>query len=355
MACGLCHPRCPTYDLHRCEAESPRGRIALVRGLAQGHLAATPALERHLSHCLGCRACEAACPSGVEYGRLLDAARAHLRLRPRTPRARLAVAVLGRYRRRRPYRSPAGAGRPPPRVQLFTGCATGLLDRETRRAAVTLLERLGFAVELPAGQVCCGALFRHYGAPGRAAERAARNLAAFGDDPDTPVLSLASGCGATLSEYAGLLPGPAAAAFAARHRDLVGFLAALDWPGELRLRPLAGRLWVHEPCTLRNVLGGAGATYELLGRLPGADPRPLPGNDRCCGGAGLYPLLHPRIARSLRGAKARGLAGKDGDWLVTGNLGCALQLRRAARDAGVRLQILHPVALLARQLAPVRQ
>jgi glycolate oxidase iron-sulfur subunit len=396
VMCGLCLPHCPTYLKTQDEGESPRGRIALMQGLAAGSLPLGPRMEAHLEHCLGCRACEAVCPSGVPYGRLLDAARAELvraGSRPRRaallgavlerPRALRAIAaLLALYRgfgvqwlarrtgalrllglepldrllaaapavgRLRSYYPPAGAERA--QAALFSGCISQTMEQGALRAAIRVLNRLGIGVHVPPEQVCCGALHLHGGAPEAAGALARRNIAAFAASGAEPVVFTASACGAQLHDYSGLsVDAEPARRFAERVQDLAAYLNACHWPREVSIEPLQARVAVHEPCTQRNVLHSAPATYALLGRIPELELAPLPGNERCCGGAGTYMVEQPAMAHALLADKLGPLADARPDILVTSNVGCALHFRAGLHEAGLRIEVLHPIELLDRQM-----
>lgn len=383
--CGMCLPHCPTYRLSRDEGESPRGRIALVQGLASGRLDATPRLEAHLRHCLDCRACEAVCPSGVPYGEIIDGGRALLYdrhpTRPVPPL--LNTLVLDRRRRRwagrllrlvqrcglrklsralplprpltrlaallpplaaqtalRDYYPPQGEARGA--VGLFIGCFAEFADRTTLHAAIALLTRFGYGVHVPAAQGCCGALHLHHGDAASARALAAVNAAAFNAVQLDAVVTTASGCGLTVAEYA-RYDHPA---LKAPVRDVSDFLAALPWPEDIGLAPLNARVAVHDPCSLR----GDKAAYRLLQRIPDIDVRALPDNGRCCGAAGSYMLREPDTADRLRDDKLGALQSLGADILVTSNLGCALHLRAGIEAAGLNIEVIHPVALLKKQI-----
>ncbi len=398
VKCGLCLPHCPTYVKTGDEGESPRGRIALMQGLFTGDLSLSPRLEVHLGNCVACRACESVCPSHVPYGELIDAARAGIaRRKPpgflrRLGRwlgaqapvdhpgaARLLHGLLRAYqgsglaaiRRRGPRRGlrraagylpslrpvlsweafyPArGAERG--RVALFLGCVARVFDQPVLAATIRVLNHLGYAVEVPLGQGCCGAIHLHDGAEEQSVALAHRNLRAFGDGT-RPIITTASGCGATLLEYprlAGLSP-DAAGRFAARVVDVSSFLAGVQWPAETRPQALAARVAVHEPCSLRNVMGQGAGPRALLSRVPALDVVDLPGNGRCCGAAGTYMLTHPTMADTLVADKCALLGDTGASMLVTSNVGCALHLAAALREAGSQVEVLHPVMLLARRL-----
>lgn len=392
VLCGLCLPHCPTYAETGNEADSPRGRIALIQALARGELPADGALRRHLDGCLTCRACEDSCPSGVPYGRLIDAARAELRRRGGRSRLRDLLAGLlteRRWLRRAAYaalrlghasglwrlaaalgvrrlprlgrfhgllghlpRAPLELGTarrtdaPAGRVYLFTGCASEIFDRETLRAARRLLQAWGYEVVTPPAQTCCGALHLHSG-DGDAARRLARtNLAAFGED--IPVIATSSACAATLREYEA--PPGRRPPLDGRAFELSEFLAARPWPAHLAARPHAARAAVHTPCSQRRVLHSPDAARDLLGRVPELELVGLAGNERCCGAAGSYMIEHPRMADALAAHKVQACAQAAPQLLVTTNVGCALHLAHALAEHGQAPEILHPATLLARQL-----
>jgi glycolate oxidase iron-sulfur subunit len=396
VKCGLCLPHCPTYQLNRNEGDSPRGRIALMQGLATGQVPVNVRLQAHLDGCLTCRACEAVCPANVPYGRLIDAGREAL-ARRQPARSRLVrwlggiltrgwlrrslggllwlyqvtglqllvrhLHLLGSGRLARlesllpRLSAPAGwkpvypaAGQCRGRVALFTGCVSELAEREALSDAITLLTRLGYEVHVPATQTCCGALHQHNGLPDTARSLAARNRSAFAVDHGM-IVGTSSGCTATLREYHELLP-ESGAAMAGRVQDICDFLARADGWERLRFRPLTQCVAVHEPCTLRNVLKTPDAAYALLEKIPQIRVQALPDNTRCCGAAGSYFLTEPETADRLVAEKMAQFGQMTPDWLVSSNVGCALHLGGALRRAGHAATVLHPVSLLVRQLEP---
>ncbi len=387
VKCGLCLPHCPTFRLQRNEGDSPRGRIALIQGLTTGQLSDSARLAAHLDGCLECRACELACPSLVQFGTLMDAARAarvarlpaplrwwrRLRLdllsapAPlpvlarlagayrrlglgglvrrlgllRTPRLRVLHGLVLRLRRpETPQAQPtppaaAGALEAAQPVALFRGCVARALEPEVARAAAFVFAQLGVPTTVPAGQGCCGAMHRHNGFPEPADALLARNRAVFGT---ARVVGGASACVAELR--------PALAAV-----ELCRALLDAPWPPTLPLRRLTGTVAVQEPCSHRNQLRDTAAVFALLRRIPGLEVVALPGNDRCCGAAGTYLLDQPETALRLAADKADALAQLAPTWLATTNTGCAAHLAAAAAERGLALEVLHPVLLLARSLA----
>lgn len=391
VMCGMCLPHCPTYHLTRDEAESPRGRISLIQGLSSGRLPHSSALDAHLDHCLACRACEAVCPSGVRYGEIITGARTvFTKPRAPTPTHRLArwagTIILDRqrlYRYGRLLRLMQRSGLPrwarrlglrgrlarmatllPPlprvtpwrahspaegetrgEVALFIGCISDLAERAALHAAVKLLNRAGYGVHVPSAQTCCGALHLHRGDRATAETLARRNVAAFQQRGLDAIVAVSSGCGATLGDYA-----RSGHALGAPLRDVSDFLDSIIQPDSLAFAPLPKKVAVHDPCTLTHVLRKDKAPHALLQRIPQIELIPLPDARRCCGAAGSYMLTEPAMADALRAEKISALAALKPDILVTSNIGCALHLRAGLAAAGLNIQVLHPVELLARQL-----
>jgi glycolate oxidase iron-sulfur subunit len=373
VKCAVCLPHCPTYRVSGNEAESPRGRIALMRALADGSQEPGPGMVRHLDQCLACRSCEPVCPANVPYGRLLDNARAELALRrPPSLVKRAGLALLprrrllrGLWRLARVARALGAARLAPPlkrlpghiraarwrtedspsrvdgrRVGLFVGCVAETLDMETRQAAVRVLNACGHQVVMPAEQTCCGALHEHSGIAVSASELARRNRDAFQSASLETIVSTATGCGAHLGERV----------FQQGHRDICEWLAADKRLPDLVLEPLPANVVVQVPCTQRNVLQAPTVTRELVSRIPGIRIRTMPVDPKCCGAAGSYMLEHGGIADELGRIQAEAIARQNPDYVVTANVGCALHLADHLRRLGNKAEVLHPVTLLARQL-----
>ena len=396
VKCGLCLPHCPTYLKTQDENESPRGRLSLIQGWARDELKATPKLTGHVDNCLLCRTCESVCPAYVPYGQIIDRFRAAThgqgrslplvrRVKKTAMRLSLTSATFAPLSGRlmagplagglKSLAKLAGAGdltaglpapapalpepglhAPPGEVKgalsLFLGCTADLADRETAQSALRVLNRLGYAVHIPAGQSCCGALHQHAGEPDAAAAHIQRNLEAFGVDVETPILNFASGCGVMLSEYDRDDTSETARQFSRRTRDLSQFLAGLDWPDDLALQPLPATVCLHTPCSLRNVLRAEAPPLKLLQRIPELKVVSLAAQTRCCGAAGSYMIDHPEMAATLRADLLDLIQSADPACLVTSNPGCALHLRAGLRERGLgHVEVQHPVTLLARQLA----
>lgn len=380
VLCGLCLPACPTYTVSRSEAESPRGRISLARALANGTLTADGPALAHLEHCLGCLSCERVCPSGVQYGRLITAARQAtaappgwsqqllymLAARPRWIR-RLAGLARGLHLRRwlapalarsRWKQAPLARGlsllpaqpRPLPstatpstaprgRIGLFLGCFATAFDSDTHAAARQLLQALGYEVIEPAGQACCGALARHAGHAAQAQQLATPTREAFLASGVDTVLVSASGCYGTLQDFT-------FAGTALQVREISEFLVNDTAFASLEFAPLPARAALHLPCSLNNRVRAAAATRQMLQRIAQLDVLALPAQPACCGAGGTHMLSQPQLADTLRDQRVTQIQALTPQLLLTSNIGCRLHLGTGLSA----LEILHPVTLLARQL-----
>jgi glycolate oxidase iron-sulfur subunit len=386
--CGFCLPACPTYLATGDEADSPRGRIVLMRALERGDVASDDAaLLQHLDSCLGCRGCEPVCPAGVGYGMGLEAARELLvRRRGLRPLARLVLGVFSRRWLWRPLfglarwmrglgvaqalagrgsigfslgmvaatgphpRTPSPAsrgretGRGGPTVALFRGCVMDALFDHVHGATRRTLERNGYRVVEVPGQVCCGALHEHAGDRAGASALARTNVAAFLGTADLVAVNSA-GCGALLKEYAHLLGTPDAADVGARVRDVTELLADR---GPVSGNPLDLDVAYDAPCHLQHAQRVHAAPLAVLRAIPGLRLQLLPGSDQCCGSAGIYSLLEPAMSRTVLEAKITGIAdaAPRPTLVATGNPGCLMQIGAGLRAAGLPIRVVHPVELL---------
>lgn len=399
MACGLCVPHCPTYRKTLSEADSPRGRIMLMSAVLDGVVPVNRQFFYHLDQCLNCRACESVCPNNVAYGQLVNQVRnalepdrqrgvfarvvrwvaldgivaSSLRLEwasrvlrgwERLGGRRLARLVSGLGLSRlgswvealppiparqvwRPTYPAEGAARG--RVALFLGCVARVFDIETLSATVFVLNKLGYTVDVPPDQNCCGALHAGHGELETAGMLARENALAFSGDNWEAVIVTASGCGAVLSEYP-LTIGNEAEVFASKVTEIGDFLAKAETWRDVAIQPLHEKIAVHEPCSLRNVLHGQVALYRLLRRIPGVEIVALAGNDQCCGAGGANRLTQPEMSRQLLADKVAAMKTSCSRIVVSSNLGCTLHLAAGAGSAGLAVEVVHPVVLLARQM-----
>jgi glycolate oxidase iron-sulfur subunit len=389
--CGFCLPACPTYRALGDENDSPRGRILLMRAVAEGELAIDDEMVGlHLDRCLGCRGCETACPSGVPYGQLLEVARDTMRREGRrTPWiARAILAVFARPALLRPAlalsrllrgsRIPRLLGRLPGRIgfafamldstrpafrtapytprteptggtaALLTGCVMDGLFRHTHTATRRALRVNGYAMTEAAGQRCCGALHLHAGEADKALELARTNIAAFErSGADTYVVN-AAGCGAIMKEYGALLAddpewSARAAEFSARVRDVSEVLAAAgpEPGGELR-----HRVTYDAPCHLLHAQRIAAPPLEMLMAIRGLQLVPLNDAEQCCGAAGIYNLIEPETSDAVLTPKVSAIAETNVDLVATGNPGCHMQIGAGMARAGLAARVVHPVELL---------
>jgi glycolate oxidase iron-sulfur subunit len=399
--CGLCLTSCPTYQLSGAEDLSPRGRVFVVRAVAEGRLALDQAaFITPIDTCLDCRACETVCPSRVPVGALVERARGQLHRAGRRGRLRtwLMRRAVGRperfptfarlaYRLRpRPGRRFAGAGAlvfgllPAPmrelasslpsapgftagerlapvtpargprrlRVALFTGCVQDVLFAPVHLATARALARNGVEVVLARGQGCCGALLRDVGDREGARALARRNVDALLATDADRIVTNAGGCGSALAEYGELLADDPAYASAARTLadrvvDVSRLLVEVGFAPPRTPMPIA--VTYHESCHLANVLGTRAEPRALLTAIPGLRLLEMADPARCCGSAGIYNLEHPAVANRLLADKMATVP-EGVEAIAAGNPGCALQLAMGARRTGRSLRIVHPVELL---------
>jgi glycolate oxidase iron-sulfur subunit len=402
--CGLCLPYCPTFSLLGTEMDSPRGRIFLIKSLAEGRIALTESTAQHLDLCLGCRACETVCPSGVPYGQLIEAGRAEIeRRRPGGPARRLfrwanfslllahprmlslAAAGLRLYqqsglrrlarasgllrllpgkladwepllpdlppaadRTRLPEVIPA-EGTKRAKVGLLTGCIQQVAFGPQNRATARVLARNGAEVLVPRGQACCGALHAHSGEHETALDLARRTIAVFEESGADYVVVNTSGCGAHMKAYGTLLEDdPAwrdrARRFAERVRDVSEFLAAEPLRGPLR--EVRRTVTYHDPCHVVHGQKISRPPRALLAQIPGLTLVDLKEADWCCGSAGTYNLTQPEMARRLQERKVANIEATRADAVVTSNPGCIIQIAQGLRAAGTPIDVLHIVEVL---------
>ena len=404
--CGLCLAYCPTFAELGTEMDSPRGRIFLIKSLAEGRIGLSDSTVRHLSLCLDCRACETVCPAGVPYGRLIEAARAEIEhqrpggvarrlfrglnfgvLLGRPFMLRLAAAVLRLYQtsgvqpaaratglvRLLPGTLPAWealtprvpdaaarASLPPlipaegkrrARVALLTGCVQSVVFGAHNRATARVLAHNGVESVVPREQGCCGALNAHGGDHGRALEMARRTIAAFEHARVDAVVVNASGCGAHMKAYGTLLESDPAWAeparrFAASVQDISEFLART--PLRVPLRPVPMTVAYHDPCHVVHGQKIRTQPRQLLAQIPSLTVVPLAESDWCCGSAGIYNLTEPEMADRLLRRKVAHVIASGAEAVVTANPGCILQIEKGLRDRGSTVRLLHLVEVLDR-------
>ena len=401
--CGLCLPSCPTYRQLGNENDSPRGRIYLMRGIVEGRMSVGSSFISHIDLCLGCRACETACPSSVPYGHLLEAARAEVSeaklqrrpvieyvlrfvlnqifTRPRLLRAGMAVArwvrnsglaqlafetklVGGRFRlalalllstrsplsadgKGKDSEKPASKGSM--RVAILRGCVMEGLFSETNRATERVLSRNGCELVEASGQVCCGALHVHAGQIESAKRLARKNMEAFLESGCDRVVVNAAGCGAAMKEYEALFADDARLAerareFSAKVRDVSEFLIEI---GIARPKHSINRRVAYDaPCHLMHAQRIAQAPIDVLLKIPGLELAPLKGFENCCGGAGIYNLQHSELSADILREKIENIKESGADTVATANPGCIMQIGAGALLNDLKVDVTHPVELL---------
>ena len=386
--CGLCLAHCPTYLETGNENDSPRGRIYLMRAVQNNRLPLEAATVRHLDLCLGCRACEAVCPSGVQYGELLEATREHIakhyrrsvfqtllrkifieQVLPHAWRLKLAIAPVKLARAvglggllpaiasfvpkkgrsvNLPEFSPATTEKRG-RVGLITGCVQRVLFGETNAATVKLLNCAGYDVVVPREQVCCGALYAHGGNLARARQLARHNIEVFERAGVDVIVINAAGCGSTLKEYGHLVDTDAAKKFSAKVKDLSEVLqpSPRSERGESLVPHPSGRVTFHDSCHLAHAQRITAQPRALVQTIVGESYVELPEAAVCCGSAGSYNLTEPGMAAQLQRRKIQNILQTGATTVVTTNPGCILQIRAGLDKAGAgHMRVVHLADLL---------
>lgn len=397
--CGLCLEACPTYVITGNENDGPRGRLYLMRAVAEGRLEKTsPAFATHIDRCLGCRACEQVCPAGVEYGQLLEGSRellletqpksdlpnrllrfvlrhvwqsparlrlfftasrvfrdvglARLLLKSRVARlislrAEFGLALLESSRPVFSNSKATNADGSAGNVLLFAGCVGEGLFARVNRATERVLRANNFGITTPSEQVCCGALHAHAGDLEGARKLARQNIAAF--NSDAPIVTNAGGCGAMLTTYAHLfgnddeLAGPAAN-FSARVRDVSQQLATVEM--RTAPAPVESNVTYDTSCHLLYGQRSGEASERMLRSVVGDKFVALNGTERCCGAAGIYNLMQPEMSQRVLQEKLDHINSTHAGILATGNPGCQMHIGAGACLSQMKLKVCHPIELV---------
>jgi len=405
MRCGFCLPTCPTYAIYSDEKASPRGRLALMRAVEEGRIEIADGFAEAMTMCLGCLACQTACPAGVQYGQLFELAREHVEVHQKAQRTRIFQWVLDQILCRLLF-SPRGLepflpllrlykkmdlsrlnlaqmlpgrlgsleqlipnipprsihqalgklvpAKPPEigRVGLLSGCLENGLLSNIGIATCKVLTQNGFTVVIPPDQACCGALPAHIGEMTIAKHEARQNIDAFEQAEVDFVISDAAGCSAQLKEYGRLLADDPiyrdrAEVFSSKARDITEFLAGyIPLRGKLHNQNL--RVAYDDPCHLVHAQGISLQPRELLRSLPGVHLIELPESTWCCGSAGTYNLTHVEEASALMERKMKYIQDLDIDVLATANTGCYIQLATGVRKYGLEIEVAHVIELVSR-------
>ncbi|MBY0502826.1 MAG: 4Fe-4S dicluster domain-containing protein [Bryobacteraceae bacterium] len=400
--CGLCLNACPTYRELGVEMDSPRGRIYQMVQVATGQVPLNPVYTEHMDLCLGCRACETACPSGVEYGKLIEAARTELNAtRPKSFfRRTLEGVVFGHLLGSRWMLSMVGSslwlyqatglqslvratgilkllglaeiekltpvserptffgqlgkvfpaeGAPKKKVALLAGCMQNVFFARLNEATVRVLQKNGCEVHVVAEQTCCGALHAHSGFRDEARALARQNIDAMVDGGFDAIISNTGGCGATLKEYDHLLEhdaayAPRAQRFVGLMRDVNEFLASLDL--NLNMKPIQARVTYQDSCHLAHGQKVTKAPRQLIARIPGITLVEMPNASICCGSAGIYNVVQNELAMEILSSKMGNVNLTKADRVISSNPGCMLQLRAGEKLHGQNRPVQHVVELL---------
>lgn len=399
--CGLCTSACPTYVETGDENDGPRGRIHLMRAVTDGRLELDEKVTHHLERCLDCRACETSCPSGVQYGRLIEPFRVNMVEQAKGPSvdddwfhhfilfglfpyaqrmewallpARVAQSIgilqlvhrsgLTKWLPMRirqlvemlPRLEPAceplpdylpAKGKRRARVALFTGCVADAVFRHTHWATARVLQENGCEVIVPSNQTCCGAIHFHAGSSEPAREMADQNLAAFSvEEVDAIILNVA-GCGAMLKDYGHHWDDSKQTErekFTKKVKDVHEFLDELGFvPPD---GPIPASATYHDACHLRHAQQVQGPPRKILQQIPGLKLIDLPESELCCGAAGTYNLTQPEMAEQLSVRKMKNITSTQAEIVLTANAGCLLQLQKGAQRDSYPAWIAHPMDLL---------
>lgn len=379
--CGLCLNACPTYRELGVEMDSPRGRIYQMVQVSTGEAQIDDSYLEHMGLCLACRGCETACPSGVPYGRLIEAARADIENRIHRPwyqrllrsivfnhllpsRTNLSLAgrllglsklVPGKLASLAPqpetpffYRyygqTLLAEGERRYRVAFLGGCIANVSFARLHEATVRVLQKNGCEVSIPSGQTCCGALHVHAGIRDQARKLAKQNIDALLDGNYDAIITNAAGCGSTLKEYGELLDDDRAHRFSALVKDVTEFLAGIEL--NPAMHPLPVTVTYQDSCHLAHGQKIRSAPRKLMAAIPGLQLREMALADLCCGSAGIYNVLHTDMALALLEKKMVNVNATRADIIATANPGCMLQLRAGVKRHGTGQRVVHVVELL---------
>ena len=380
----MCTPHCPTYSIYKIEAESPRGRISIIQALANNKLKADDKTLAHLNHCLGCRACETICPSKVPFMALMDKARQltgaqHKKTAviSRLLDATMQAGGLNKHQNILNFVKKSGlqsllnlfSGSAKSSVTqsvsllrhsdtqkfkdyypakdnergsvlLFTGCMASSFNSDTIQSCIKLLTHFGFNLHIPMEQHCCGALHQHNGQIHRAEDLAQKNTAIFQQYKVDAVISIDSGCGSQLAQQQAAIP----------FYNINQFILEQIEPEPGDFNSCVQTVLLHESCSLKNSLKLPGLTLKLLNLIPDLGIQAMDNPDTCCGAGGSNLLEYPELADKLLEQKLTGFHSSNILQLISDNIGCSLHFKSGLKHRKIKLDVIHPVTLLASQL-----
>jgi len=407
--CGLCLPKCPSYVVLGTEADSPRGRIYLMKSFAEGAMEANQVFKRHFDLCLGCRGCETACPSGVKYHSLLEEVQKVIKKNIREPlvgrllkriilhhifpypqKLRFAFTILRIYQRsglqnfvraskflklfskkldlsERFMPQIASSGfqisglwndgqgrKSSKKVGMLRGCVMDYLAPETNRSTMRLIQKCGYDVFTPESQHCCGAIHMHSGEKERAKMFARSTIDNFDRAGITAVLSNAAGCGSMMKEYGKLLSddprySEKAALFSQKVKDITEFLYKCS--SHFTFQTVNRSVVYDEPCHLVHGQGISNEPKQLLSSIPGLEIFKLNESEMCCGSAGTFSITQPELSTEVLKRKMENIRKSGADTVVTANIGCMIQLKRGVQMSGLDIKVEHIVDILDESIA----
>ena len=369
VMCGMCLPSCPTYQISQNEGESPRGRISLIKAFNEKKLTSSAAMQAHIQSCTGCMKCEQICPANVPYQQIIDAGRqiykGKLSLVTRFLQAmsmQLLTTKLGHHLilimqklsgllsrqmhianvlqsnpiKKFPLNNTSGLKKT---ITIFPGCTGSLFDQETLSSITHLCAAIGYKTNIPNKIMCCGALAQHSGSPERALQES-KNLQAYLEDQKIyEYISFASGCGHQLTQQL---------SNAVQHYDVVHWLNKVGDINSLKFAPLAKRVLLHIPCTYEQI--HIDSLYQTLALVPTIQISTFEDNLFCCGAGGAQLLMPEDSNLSLLNSKIKTIHKIQPDIVLSSNIGCSMHLQTGLKKAGLDIEVIHPVTLLARQL-----
>jgi glycolate oxidase iron-sulfur subunit len=388
VMCGLCLPHCPTYSIAQTEAESPRGRIALIRALYEQQLAVNDTISMHIDQCLTCMNCERVCPANVDYEKIIDAGRVITR-EQHSPTQRvsqslllLALSKLSARRMFKAFRAGiTGLGLPrifpkkrifnllpehhpvrfniskkvtnenlDIRVAIINSCAGDLVSDETYAATNLILSKLSCDVLRQNETLCCGALHQHTGDLHTANKLRQKFIHSYQNQHLDHLVSIATGCGAQIKRYPVFDDTSETLELAKKLIDVNDFVLSQLIKNKLVFKPLAKTVFLHKPCSQPQVANNMTAVEQLLSYIPEINVISFQDEQSCCGAGGINTLSHDDIAEQLIDNKILELKNSAASYLVSSNIGCQLHFQARIKQENIHVEVCHPITLLAQQV-----
>ncbi len=392
VMCGLCLPHCPTYSISKNEAESPRGRISLVRALYEKKLEISDSITSHLDHCLTCMNCEQACPANVDYEKIINAGRAEIyRQNKKNLQQYLLLLILSKPNIRKILKPFLAVFRSigldrllpnlrainllsnsknllniphhnktinkhidtkgnQPNIVVMNSCAADLINDQTIDAAKSILSQLGCYIIPQTQSHCCGALHQHTGDLKTATSLRNKLLRSIEIENVDHIVSLASGCGAQIKRYPMLEDTPIAKQFSNKLIDVSELILQQLENNELKFKTLAGKVYLHKPCSQRQIINDPNTIERLLKYIPNIELVYFKDQLACCGAGGINTISETELADQLIENKVHEIKNSAANYLVSSNIGCALHFQARLKRENIHVKICHPISLLAQQV-----